>query len=256
MNHPSTLRRYAAVLALLLGCSAAAARSAPPAERALAGRYALELRVASTSRVMVVGTTHSMATSLLLVELRPGPDGWLQSHRVCDARVESGSPLARLVIPPAFVDAIPARLYTARLESGVGSRYTADMGVEAIGFDPRLTGGVLPTSPNARGVEDPDGDGEPGATLRLRMRGLGSARLFVVQRSHLVLDGRRTGPGRFEGEVDVRLQEQHTLGADPGFFRQNPSNTPDPERSGFTLVRVPAETGCEELRAATATLFP
>jgi hypothetical protein len=214
----------------------------------------MELRVATVARVRMVGRTRSVATSLLLVDLQRGKGGWVQSHRVCEARVDSGSALAELIVPRAFVGALAPRSYRAVLGSA-GARYTADMGVEAIGFDPGLTGSTLPRDPTHPGVQDPDGDGEPGVTLRLRVAGLGSARLFVVQRSHLLLDGRRVAPDRFEGTVEVRLQEQHTLGADPGIFRQNPSIRADPSRSGFTLVRIPPASGCEELHEQAAALF-
>lgn len=248
-----TLQRW--FLAPLLGVLALGSAASASPDPAPGGRYALQLRVASVARTPMIGTTHSVATSVMLVDLRRQDGGWMQSHRVCEARVDSGSPLARLVIPREFVDALPVRDYRATLGPDVGSRYTADMGTEAIGFDPARTGGTLPREADAPGVEDPDGDGEPGATLRLRVPGLGSARLFIVQRSHLVLNGRRVEPGRIEGSIDVRLQEQHTLGADPGIFRQNPSISADPQRSGFTLIRVAPGTGCDDLSRGAAALF-
>lgn len=238
--------------ALLVG-GVSAAR--PHADAPPTGRYALQLRVASTARVRFVGTTQSLASSTLLVNLAPGPGGWTQSHQVCASQIDSGSPMAHLIVPRSFIESLPTRSYGADVGTRVGSPYLADLGEEAIGFDPALTGGKLPRHPAEPGVQDPDGDGEPGATLRLRMPRLGSARLFVVQRSHLVLRGRRISPNWIEGSVDIRLQEQHTLRADPGIFAQNPSVRPDPARSGFTLIRVPPDTGCDDLRDRGAHLF-
>jgi hypothetical protein len=127
--------------------------------------------------------------------------------------------------------------------------------VEAIGFDPEATGGQLPTGAEQRGVRDHDGDGNPGATVELRMRGFGEGKLFIVQRSHLVLRGRQTEPGRFEGAVDVRVQEQRTLGARPGFLHREMVIRPEPERSGWKLVRVPPATNCVDLARLGSTLF-
>jgi hypothetical protein len=245
-----------AALLVGLGPRAAAGAPEPPrSEASWSGTYAMELRLASATRIPIFGTQRSVTTSLMLVDVERAGGGWSQRHRVCDVRVSGGSAM-KMIVPDAFVRGLPVRRYPAVLRDGAeGVRYTADMGVEAIGFDPAATGGALPQEAGDPGVLDSDGDGEPGATVELRIPAAGRARLYIVQRSHLVLSGRETAPDRIEGGVQVLVQEQRTLAADPGFFARTPSTRPDPARSGFTLVRAPGVRSCDDLRRDAETLF-
>lgn len=246
------MRRIVAALAFL-GLLGAGPPSADPTEPdgLGPGRYALELRVASTARVPLLRPDRSVATSLLLVEVERSAGGWTQRPRACDVRVRNSSVGVHTTIPPAFVDGLPEREYPLRMWGAPGElRYRADLGVETVGLQPAQDEGELPTRPGHPSVADTDGDGEPGATIELRVPVLGTARIFVVQRSHLVLQGRQTAPGRVEGTVEIRLLEQRALGAEPGFFHRTPTIRPDPERSGFTLLRLPDDAGCDDLAPA------
>jgi len=244
------------VAACLLGATGGRSADPPPGVDAWTGPLAMELRLASTTRMPLLGRQRSVTTSLMLVTVERSGGGWTQRHRVCDVRVQGSSSTVRVLVPPAFVHALPAREYPAVLrEGGDGVGYTADLGVEAIGYDPALSGGKLPERIDAPGVRDTDGDGRPGATIRLRVPVAGTADLYIVQRSHLVLGGREVRPGRIEGAVRILAQEQRTLGAEPGFFARNPSTAPDPARSGFTLVRAPGVRDCEGLRKTAFELF-
>lgn len=250
------LRVGAVLLAALLPGGGAKAADLSPGVDAWAGSYAMELRLASDTRLPLFGTQKSVTTSLMLVDVERTAGGWAQRHRVCDVRVD-GSSAVRMIVPEAFVQGLAVRRYPAELKEGdEGVRYTADMGLEAIGFDPAVTGGALPQRADDPGVRDSDGDGSPGATVELRVPAAGRAKLFIVQRSHLVLDGRETAPDRIEGDVEVLVQEQRTLGAEPGFFARTPSTRPAPARSGFTLVRAPGVRSCDDLRRESGRLFP
>jgi hypothetical protein len=220
------------------------------------GRYAMELRVASIAKLPLLPSDRSTTVSLMLVDLQRGRDGTLtQRHRVCDVRMENSSSM-RTTVPAAFLNALATRQYPVQLRSTGGKwRYDADMGLDAIGFDPRVSGGTVPEGPDSPGVIDADGDGNPGATIEVRVPLMGRARLFIAQRTHLVLQAQAATPDRVEGVVDIRLMEQRTLGADPGMFRRTPDIRPDPERSGFTLVRLPDGIGCADLRQRATALF-
>lgn len=222
---------------------------------AWSGAYAMELRLASATRLPLLGSQRSVTTSLMLVDVERAGGGWTQRHRVCDVRVR-GSAGVRMIVPDAFVRGLAVRRYPAVLADGAqGVRYTADMGIEAIGFDPAATGGALPRQADDPGVRDSDRDGSPGATVEIRVPAAGRARLYIVQRSHLVLSGRETAPDRIEGGVQVLVQEQRTLGADPGFFARTPRVRAEPSRSGFTLVRAPSVRNCEDLVRESGRLF-
>lgn len=217
------------------------------------GRWAMELRLASSTRVPMAGTERSVTRTLLLVELRRQGARWVQRQRVCEVTIDSER--VRMTVPPAFAAAIPERTYTS-VERGADDpgRYTVDLGEDALGYDPAATAGALPEHARAPGVVDADGDGNPGVTVLGHFPLFGTVRLYVAQRSHLVLRGRQVAPGRFEGGVEIRVLEQRTLGADHRLFRRTLPLRPDAGASGFTMVRTDA-TGCEPLRRDRAQLF-
>ncbi|MBA4160397.1 MAG: hypothetical protein H0X65_23490 [Gemmatimonadetes bacterium] len=252
------------LLSLLIPMPAAGGERGVSELDAWVGRYAMELRIASTMKLPLLPSERNLTTSLLLVDLERRGGGLVQRHRVCDVRMEGSSSMMRVVVPPTFVEGFAARQYAALLrpvgvgdgEGGAGGwLYRADMGPEAIGYDPQVTGGKLPTGGDDPGVRDSDADGHPGATIELRVPAFGRVRLFIAQHSHLVLQGRQTARDRIEGEVEIHRLEQRTLGAEPSFFGRTPSLRPDAARSGFTLVRVPDSLDCTGLRQAAASLF-
>lgn len=151
--------------------------------------------------------------------------------------------------PPAFVRSLRVREYPISLtEVSGGSTYTADMGVELIGLEPTFAEAELPRNARHPSVRDTDRDGAPGATIEMQIPALGRVKLYVVQRSHRVLNGRRAPDGSVRGTVDIRLQEQRTIGANPALLGRSPAIRPVPTRSDFSLVRVSALTDCSQLR--------
>lgn len=236
-------------LVLLVGLIDWVPARATALEDPWAGRWAMELRIGSVARVPVVGQQRSITTSRMLVDIASGPRGWTQRHQVCDVRVESDAPGMRMVVPEAFVRSLPAREYPISFRDAAGgSRYTADVGLETIGLDPSRLGTDLPSDPQHPAVRDSDGDGAPGATIQMKLRLLGTVRLYIVQRSHLVLHGRRDADDSVRGRVEIRMQEQQTVGARPAFFARSATILPDSGRSEFTLVRVPQATDCASLQ--------
>lgn len=162
----------------------------------------MELRIASVARIPLIGDQHSVTTSWMLVDLQQEGARWMQRHQVCDVRVHGDAGGARLIVPPVFLRSLPARVYpvslTARNDRG---SYSADMGVELIGLERSYSEASLPRNARRPGVRDTDGDGAPGATIEMQIPALGRVKLYVVQRSHLVLNGHRAP----DGSVRVRL---------------------------------------------------
>lgn len=247
MRMPVRKLRVLGVLAAVPLC--ASARSADVWE----GRYALELRVASVARVPVMGSQRSVTRSYLLVEMERQAGRLVQRQRVCHVSIQS--PRVRMTVPDAFVHALVPREYPADVRGDTGTRdYTADSGVDYVGYDPRLTGGALPEDRTSPGVLDSDHDGEPGATVVAHFPLFGQVRLFVAQRSHLVLRGHRVDADRVEGAIDVLALEQRTLGASNRLFNHNLSVQPDPGASGFTMVRT-SLPDCAALERGARALF-
>lgn len=250
------MMRRLALLVLSAGLLASTPDRGSGSEVTWAGRWAMELRITSVARIPLIGNQHSVTTSWMLVDLQQEGTRWIQRHQVCDFRVDSDAGGARLIVPPAFVRSLPTRVYPISLTpaNGRGS-CRADMGVEVIGLDRSFSDVSLPTNARHPGVRDTDGDGAPGATIEMQIPALGRVKLYVVQRSHLVLNGRRAPDGSVRGAVDIRVQEQRTIGARPGLLGRSPAIRPVSARSDFALVRVPDTTECADLGKARKVLF-
>jgi len=218
-----------------------------------AGTYRLEMIMATVSHLPFLGSSKSASKSVSVVEIQREGTVITQSHKVCDFRVLEDSALIKMVFPDKFVAALAAHTYSIQLERDAqGWFYRADLGLERIGYRADSANGELPTQMDDPGVYDWDGDGHPGATLRLTVPLLPDGELYVVQRGHSVLSGRVTGPGRIEGGIDVLSFEHRVLGAKPSFLNRSPKIEPDPKGSRFSLSLVPRGSTCASLRETDA----
>jgi hypothetical protein len=214
------------------------------------GAYRLEMIMATISRLPFFGSSKSASRSISLVEIRAEGGGLIQSHKVCDFRVLDDSAMIKMIFPDNFVAALAKHSYPIQLERGTqGWTYHADLGIERIGYRAGLGDTKLPTVADDPSVYDWDGDGNPGATLKLSVPLLPDGELYVVQRGHSVLHGRIIQPGRIEGTIDVLSFEHRVLGARPGFLNKSPEIQPDPKESRFSITQAAPGSTCESLRA-------
>jgi hypothetical protein len=123
--------------------------------------------------------------------------------------------------------------------------------------------GALPTTAADPQVFDQDGDGNPGVTIKLG--GLVSGDLYVVQRQKTDLSGVATSADRVAGLYGF-MSEQVILGASSAFLQSAASSQkalPDPNASASTFVMVRFSAGaleagsvtCDDVRACAVTLF-
>lgn len=217
--------------------------AAPPD---LAGTWRLEVTLASTVDLPVVGVARGASVSVLAVTLAPTAEGgWTQRQEVCSVRVKGGGAVVRTSVPEAFLRALRPRAYAATVtEAGGAFRYRADTGVEIVGWDPSMASS-LPRAADDPGAADTDGDGAPGATLRLKVAGLGAQRIFVAQRAHTVLEGWVVTRDRIEGRVEVLALEQATLGASHPLLVRDTVLHADERHSAFTMTRTPEGRACD-----------
>ena len=213
------------------------------------GSYRLEMIMATISRLPFFGSSKSASKSVSLVEVRRAGADFVQSHQVCAFRVLENSALIKMIFPDKFVAALAKPTYSIQIERDAqGWRYRADLGVERIGYRADSADGKLPTRIDDPAVYDWDGDGHPGATLKLSVPLLPEGELYVVQRGHSLLSGKISTPGRIDGAIEVRSFEHRVLGARPSFLNRSPEIEPDPKGSRFSMSPVPTGTTCESLR--------
>ncbi len=238
--------------ALALYCGLYARVTAAQEEAPLSpGAYKLEMIMASTTRVPFFGSSKSASKSVSLVEIHRDGNSLSQSHKVCDFRVLEDSKLIKMIFPEKFVAALANHSYPIQLEKGAqGWHYRADLGIERIGYRNSGAEDKLPAKVDDPAVFDWDGDGHPGATLKISVPLLPDGELYVVQRGQSILTGRLVQPGRIEGHIDVRTFDQRVIDAWPSFLATSPEIVPDPKESRFILTAIPAGTSCATLRAA------
>ena len=216
------------------------------------GMYRLDMIMASTTKIPFFGTSKSFSKSVSLVEIRRDGSGIIQNHRVCDFRVLEESAMIKMVFPEKFIAALAKHSYPIQLEKDAqGWSYRADLGMERIGYRANGTDEKLPTKIDDAAVFDWDGDGHPGATLKLSVLLLPAGELYIVQRGQSILTGQVVQPGRIEGGIEVRQFDQRVLGARPGFLAKSPEIEPNAKDSRFSLSQIAADSTCESLRAAS-----
>ena len=214
------------------------------------GSYRLEMILASTTKVPFFGTSRSASRSISLVEIRRDGAALVQSHKTCDFRVLEESRLVKMIFPEKFVAALARQSYPLQLDKeGEGWRYRADLGVERIGYKANGSDTALPTKIDDPAVYDWDGDGQPGATLKLSLPIFPDGELYVVQRGQSILTGKVVQPGRVEGNIEIRNFDQKVIGAKPNFLARSPEITPDAKESRFVLERIAVGGSCDSIKA-------
>ena len=217
------------------------------------GIYRLEMILASITKVPVFGTSKSASKSISLVEIKRDGADLIQTHKTCDFRVVDDSKFIKMIFPDKFVAALARHTYPLQLDKdSQGWRYRADLGVERIGYKSAGDDAGLPSKVDDPAVYDWDGDGQPGATLRLSVPLLPDGELYVVQRGHSILSGKVTRQGRVEGNIEVRNFDQKVIGAKPNFLARSPEIVPDMKESRFVLESIAAGSSCDTLKAAAA----
>ncbi|MDP2310838.1 MAG: hypothetical protein Q8P18_32770 [Pseudomonadota bacterium] len=218
----------------------------------LAGTWALEVVVSSTSRAPILGEVRSASRSRLLVHVTPNGDVWTQRQELCTSSIDGGSKLAKVILPRGWVKAMPPRTYTVTVTPGRnGWVYAADSGVQTVGYDD--TRGPMPTRGADPQVIDSDGDGRPGATVLVRVPAFGTGEIYLAHRGHSRLEGRVVNANRIEGRVVMLEMTQVTLGASRKVFDFSPVTRPDPARSTFAMWRVDGDAGCDATLATPAS---
>lgn len=214
----------------------------------IAGRWAQRMVMTSQSNPPVIGKVTSKTITHLVVEARQNGDRVELKAETCDITMANNVDIVDTVVPDAFVRAIPTSRRTGRLVRTDGDvRLEIDRSWTVFGANLRQTESeTLPQSDTDHRVVDTDDDGHPGITIRVS--GLVSGKLYLVQRAWDRYSGRMTDEGHFTGTVDWHV-EQSVLGSNSIFLGSSPAAEPHPDdqKSHFTMVRIPDDASCQWL---------
>ena len=225
----------------------------------LNGTWALQ--TVASRYVPATGLTSAFYTrtiSVLLADVTETGTQISLSAQYCNQYAEDPDALAHVVIPDAYVSSLASFVRTGTYaEDDSGTKVlTLPSFVEVEGAHlTDLAQDALPTSVSDSRVYDQDQDGNPGVTIKLT--GLVSGDLYVVQRQISELTGVATGPDRVSGHYGFS-SEQVILDSNPTSLKALAAQTaivdPDACASTFTLVRVAATAACADI-LANSTLF-
>lgn len=205
-----------------------------------AGDWALRIEVVTQVHVPVLGEFLARSRSELAVRIDQVAGGLVQTQRVCSTVVNDGRGIVRTEIPAAFIAALPTVSFPVDLaqRSGVWG-YAADFGRQKVGW----TGaGELPTDPGDPRVDDGDGDGHPGMTVRVEAPLVGAGAVYVVQVGRTTAAGAWDGAA-FTGALGVPELEQSVIGASSRMLLGGPTVRPAPGLSRFQMTRGVAACG-------------
>lgn len=200
----------------------------------LATVWRLEMVVATSAKIPMLGTTRAEVLSTLAVTWTPTFDGVMQTQRVCSSHLNDRGQLVKTILPDAFIAALPSASFPIQLtEDARGWAYAADFGRQVVGWTGQ---GPLPTEASATSVTDWDADGKPGATVLIDAPLVGRGEVYVAQQGRTTVQG-RTGPdGVITGTVTVHDFAQAVIGASSAMFARGPEVHSDPSRSWFRMV--------------------
>jgi len=220
------------------------------------GMYASrQIMTSSTKPGPRLGRIRVRTVALAIHRVRREADTVRASTRFCDVRQDRIGP-AGTVLDSAFVASLPEWESVVTIEGNGPWRVRTDEYVAIVGAeleDP--AGDPLPTDPDDSRVTDPDGDGEPGVTVRVE--GVVSGGVYVVQRIERSLEGTLTADGRMTGTV-IGSNQQAKLGASNFILRAfTPTFIADtePEHNPFSWVPVGPDADCAQVVAEEVPLF-
>ena len=219
----------------------------PRAELDLSGTWVHRQDTTTVSRIATVGRVRSTTTSFVLYELRQ-TEGELRGHgRVCDIRIDSGSPMVETYLPDAFLEAVEAPQLRASVERDAGTvrvEQARTWSVLGASLD-APSDDALPSDADDPRVRDDDHDGHPGVTVRIG--GLIDGEVYLVQRGWSEFAGTAHDADTIRGDVSFD-QDQEILGATRRALRSQPPTRPDdrPGASTFVMLRLSEGAGCRE----------
>ncbi|MCX7844889.1 MAG: hypothetical protein N2507_06165 [Candidatus Bipolaricaulota bacterium] len=214
----------------------------------LTGSWALLQVIAEHWEAPLLGERLRRVTQIARIRIdHKGQELLLWSEEVCSMVFDLGTALFHIAVAPEFLRDVRVGPLPARVER-------APEGFVLVVPPHLILNGVrlahpddpLPTEASDPRVLDPDGDGKPGFTVRIRVLGLLSGEAYVVQRLRQEYRGRIVSADQVRGTI-LWQDEQVTLGASSPFFLISGRGRPAPERAFFVMRRIRGTESCAEL---------
>lgn len=210
------------------------------------GRWVFVQRMTTSASVPVVGDIEATTDVISLHDLQDDGGRLRGEGKLCKITIDSGTDLVDTILPKAFRKSLPPPRIDAAIdvEDGV-VKLRQGKRVVVVGARLGDESEALPTSKKDPRVFDQDGDDKPGVTIRIG--GLVSGDMYIVQRSWTRLDGGYWKDGTFGGRLAFG-NEQVVLGSTSPFLGDPPKARPVPSKSWFRLARLADDASCKDAR--------
>jgi len=213
------------------------------------------LEVTSTlATVPMLGEIRTLNRTIVLVDVRQEDNSVHLRGTVCGMEVETDNRNVNTVIPDPYVAAIaPFEAHATVVETENGYTLSPSTYVMLVGYEAVDGDDAIPSSADDPRVVDADGDGHPGLTMRVE--GLASGEMYVVQRVARTLNTERLVGDHHDGEIDW-LVERNVLGATSGRLERSRDQPRDPDGPNFFVSsRVADGTTCVDILSEPDTHF-
>jgi hypothetical protein len=201
----------------------------------LSGKWTVEIVAVADSKIPVLGRVQSKTESILEAEIQQNGADLLFIAQTRSVEIRSGISMVRTLISDAFLKSMPEVRRKGHLrrreDGGVELFFPLHWQIQGarlkdIASDP------LPESSADPRVFDQDGDGQPGVTVRVE--GIVSGNLYVVQRSWDEWQATLGATGEVHGQMKWGM-EQVILGSSRSFLRRQPETVPVASESVFVM---------------------
>jgi hypothetical protein len=235
---------WAALLAVEPSARAGAGpeKSQQPELEDFSGTWVMLQQTVTVAELPVIADVEATTRAVSLMHLVHEDDRLVGEGPLCALTLDSTSSLVTMELPDAFRRALPPVQLDAKLTRREGklafhqSPRTLVVGAKVEPNTP------LPSDAKDKRVIDQDRDGKPGVTVRVS--GIVSGEIYLVQRNTSRLYGARRGPA-FTGRIEFST-EQRVLATTNPWLGDGPTSRPVPSKSFFRLERLKGEGGCAE----------
>ena len=221
------------------------------------GTWALLLVMTSSMDAPVIGQSESENRMIARVEQTRAGDALTVKFHTCDFDIKSSDPNVQIIVPDAFVAALPDDTITGTLKDDgsqfqlVVPKFRQVRSVELANpeTDP------LPTDPKDPRVLDWDKDGKPGMTISVT-GSVGAGDMYIIQRTWTELKGSSYVTEAIDGTITWDV-DQVLLDATNPLMKMmpDPTATTDPAKNYFRHRKIDAALTCAEIIAQQDTLF-
>ncbi|MBN1946524.1 MAG: hypothetical protein JW797_12695 [Bradymonadales bacterium] len=214
----------------------------------LSGTWAHKEWSSTFSVVPIVGQIETITTSFLRAELQQIGSHIVMTVEDCGMFSDTSTQLSRFFIPEPYIRAMePGTRHAVVTPQDGGYRLRQYRFLRLLGIDLEDPAhDPLPGNEDDPRIFDDDGDGHPGLTVRVE--GVISGDIYVLQRNWNELCGTVVSPDHMEGYLRWAA-EQQVLGASNFLLNSNPESmpNPDPEEHRFIHRRIDPSMTCADI---------